>query len=187
MNRLGVIVDVSHSCQLTTLDAIKHSNKPVAVTHAGCRSLFDNARNKSDEVIRALAEKGGYFGVYNMTLWMTAKPASSVATICDHIDHVAQAGGIDLAGFGSDHPPLGEPQSDAEYWVKSMTEWGAMNRALGRDVGAAPNGQTYAADLNGPDRLVRIADELSRRRYRQGDIDKILGLNFIRFFQSVCG
>jgi membrane dipeptidase len=187
MNRLGVLLDLSHCGELTTLDGIKTSTKPMAVTHAGCRALFDNARNKSDKVIRALADRGGYFGVYNMTLWMTARPTSSVATICDHIDHAVKVGGVGLVGFGSDHPPLGEPKSDAEYWVNNMTEWGELNRALGRDVGGPPNGHTYAADLNGSDRLLRIADELGRRRYHQSDIDKILGLNFIRVFKGACG
>jgi membrane dipeptidase len=187
MTRLGILVDLSHCGELTTLDAIKNSTRPMAVTHAGCRALFDNARNKSDKVIRALADRGGYFGVYNMTLWMTVQPTSSISTICDHIDHAVKVGGVDLVGFGSDHPPLGESKSDAEYWVNSMTEWEKLNRALGRDVGAPPNGQTYAADLNGPNRLVRLADELSLRRYRQADIDKILGLNFMRVFNGACG
>lgn len=186
MNRLGILVDLSHCGELTALDAIKNSTRPTAVTHAGCRELFDNARNKSDNLIRALADRGGYFGVYNMTLWMTAQPTSSVATICDHIDHAVKVGGVDLVGFGSDHPPLGEPKSDAE-WVSSMTEWEKLNRALGRDVGGPPNGHTYATDLNGPDRLVRIAEELRRRRYHQADIDKILGLNFIRVLKGACG
>jgi membrane dipeptidase len=187
MNRLGMVIDVSHCGEMTTLDAIKTSSRPMAVTHAACRALFDNARNKSDTVLRALADRGGYFGVYNMTLWMTAQPVSSVSTICDHIDHAVKVGGVDLVGFGSDHPPLGEPKSNAEYWVNSMTQWTKANRALGRDVGLPPNGHVYAADLNGPDRLVRIADELGRRRYRSADIDKIPGLNFIRVFNGACG
>ena len=90
-------------------------------------------------------------------------------------------------GFGSDHSPLGEPRSNAEYWVESMTRWNKANLALGRDVGVPPNGHVYAADLNGPDRMSRIADELKRRAYRQTDIDKIMGLNFIRLFKAACG
>ncbi|MDB5583021.1 MAG: hypothetical protein JWR80_8197 [Bradyrhizobium sp.] len=187
MNRLGVLIDLSHCDEATTLDAIKTATRPPAVTHAGCLALFKNARNKSDQVIRALAERGGYFGVYNMTLWMTSNPTSSVSTICDHIDHVVKVGGVGLVGFGSDHAPLGEPKSNSEYWVESMTRWNKENLALGRDVGAPPNGHVYAADLNGPDRMLRIADELKRRAYRQADIDKIMGLNFIRVFKAACG
>lgn len=188
MNRLGILVDLSHCDEETTLDGIKTATRPVVVTHAGCRALFDNARNKSDKVIRALADSGGYFGVYNMTLWMTDQTTSSVKTVCDHIDHATKVGGIDLVGFGSDHPPLGEPETDhGETWLESMTEWQKINHALGRQVGNRPIAPMFAIDLNGPDRLVRIADELHRRSYRQDDIDKILGLNFIRVFKESCG
>jgi membrane dipeptidase len=186
MNKLGVLIDLSHCCEMTTLDAIRHSKRPVAVTHAGCRALFDNQRNKSDAVIRALAERGGYFGVYNMTLWMTEAQTSSVETIVDHIDHAVKVGGMDLVGFGSDHPIFGESGTKS-FWVTDMAGWAADNTALGRKVGGPPKGHVFATDLNGADRMQRIAGELRRRRYREGDIEKVLGRNFVRMFGAACG
>ena len=186
MNELGVLIDLSHVGELTTLDAIKRSTKPVAVTHSGARALYDNQRNKRDVVIRALADRGGYFGVYNMTLWMTKAPTSSVVTIADHIDYVVKIGGIDLVGFGSDHPPHGEKESSAQ-WAEILTKWGNTNRALGRRIGEPPNGHGYASDLNAADRLQRLAEELRRRRYKNADVDKVLGLNFIRVMETVIG
>jgi len=186
MNKIGMLIDVSHCDEMTTLDTVRHSSRPIAVTHAGCLALDANPRNKSDTVIRALADRGGYFGVFNMSLWLTSARTSSVATVADHIDHVAKIGGVDLVGFGSDHGVFGEPLPD-ETWVVKMRAWAAQNAARGRLVGDPPTGHVYAADLNGPDRLQRLASELRRRGYRQDAIDKVLGLNFIRVFRGACG
>jgi membrane dipeptidase len=108
MNRIGMLIDLSHCGDRTTLEAIELSKRPCAVTHAGCRALYATGRNKPDEVIRSLAERGGYFGVFNMSLWLTDRDTTSIADVADHIDHVVKVGGIDLAGFGSDGPVLSD-------------------------------------------------------------------------------
>jgi membrane dipeptidase len=184
MNRLGMLIDTSHCSEKTTLDAIRLSSRPVAVTHGGCYSLFPDKRNKSDKVIRALADKGGYMGIYNMTLWMTAKPTSSVETIVDHIDHAVKVGGIDLVGFGSDHEVLGDHRSQAEK-VKSMQEF--VDRNKGWPGGEPMNGHVTASDMDGPDRLRVLAHALGRRGYRDDAIEKVLGGNFVRVFGMACG
>jgi membrane dipeptidase len=185
MNRLGMLIDVSHSGERTSLEAIALSTRPAAVTHAGCLALDPNLRNKSDAVIRALADKGGYFGVYNMTLWMTRKPTSSVEDIVDHIEHAVNVGGIDLVGFGSDHGVLGEPIDPASM-LAGMEQFAASSKGLPAGDPAVFS-HTYAKDINTPDRLLIIAQALARRGYRSADIEKILGGNFVRVFRAVCG
>ena len=185
MNRLDMLVDVSHSGERTSLEAIALSTRPPAVTHAGCLALDPNLRNKSDAVIRALADKGGYFGVYNMTLWMTRKPTSSVEDIIDHIDHAVNVGGIDLVGFGSDHGVLGEPGDQASL-LAGMEQFAARSKDLPAGDPAVFS-HTYAKDINTPDRLLIIAQALARRGYRSADIEKILGGNFVRCFRGACG
>jgi membrane dipeptidase len=184
MNALGMLIDLSHCSEATTLQAIALSSRPCAVTHAGCLALFDDRRNKSDEVIRALAEKGGYLGIYNMTLWMTGRTTSSVDDIVDHIDHAVRVGGIDLVGFGSDHEPLGDQRPQAEK-VARMQDFAARN--TGFPGGKPISGQVTASDLDGPDRLHVLAQALSRRGYGSAQIEGILGANFVRTFGSVCG
>ena len=185
MNRLGMLVDVSHSGETTSLEAIALSTRPCSVTHAGCAALDPNLRNKSDRVIRALADKGGYFGVYNMTMWMTRKPTSSVEDIVDHIDHAVKVGGIDLVGFGSDHGPLGEP-GPPDAFLHGLRNFAARNK--GKPAGdPAQFDHAFAKDINTPDRLLIIAQALARRGYRSADIEKILGGNFVRVFRAVCG
>jgi membrane dipeptidase len=183
MNRLGMLIDTSHCSEKTTLDAISRSSKPIAVTHAGCYSVFPDKRNKSDKVIRALAAKGGYMGIYNMTMWMTSGPRSSVETIVDHIDHAVKIGGIDLVGFGSDHEVLGDHRSQSEK-VKSMQEF--VDRNKGWPGGEPMNGHVTASDMDGADRLHVLADALGHRRYSDAAIEKILGANFVRVFGAAC-
>jgi membrane dipeptidase len=184
MNRLGMLIDVSHSSEHTTLESIALSTRPVAVTHSGCYSLYPDKRNKSDLVIRKLAEKGGYMGVYNMTMWMTTNPTSSVETIVDHIGHVVNVGGIDLAGFGSDQEALGDHRPQAEK-VQSMQEF--VDRNKGFPGGEPMHGHVTANDLDGVDRLHVIADALARRSYSSAAIEKVLGANFVRTFGAACG
>lgn len=184
MSALGMVVDLSHCSDKTTLEAIRLSTKPCAVTHAGCRALYPTLRNKPDEVIRALTEKGGYFGIYNMSVWLTDRDTASVADVVDHIDHVVKLGGIDLPGFGSDGPILGD-STPQEQKVKGMVSYYKRNQGL-PGAEREPKHVTVTA-LDNPNRLQVLADALGQRGYKDGDIEKILGGNFARVFAAVCG
>jgi membrane dipeptidase len=184
MNRLGVMVDLSHCGDATTMEAIALSSRPVAVTHAGCRALRATPRNKPDTVIRALADKGGYFGVFNVSNWLTPGPAASVDLVVDHIEHLVKVGGEDLPGFGSDTPVLADPRSQADK-LKSLADYMARNAGL---PGAEPlMGHTSIAALDGPDRMHVLADALARRGHKAALIEKVLGGNFTRAFKGACG
>lgn len=184
MNALGMLVDLSHCSDKTTLEAIRLSSRPCAVTHAGCRALYPSLRNKPDEVIRALAEKGGYFGIYNMSVWLTDRDTASVADLVDHVDHVVKLGGIELPGFGSDGPVLGDPTPQEEK-VKGMAGYYQRNRGL-PGAEREPKHVTIT-DLDSPRRLQVLADALGKRGYKDGDVERILGGNFARVFAAACG
>jgi membrane dipeptidase len=184
MNRLGMLIDISHCSENTTLDAIERSARPIAATHAGCYSLFPYKRNKSDKVIRALGNKGGYLGIYNMTMWMTDKPVSSVETIVDHIHYAVNTGGIDLVGFGSDHQVLGDSRDQSEK-IALISPF--INQSPGLAAHKTPLRHVTALDMDGPDRMLVLANALSRRSYKGDAIEKILGGNFVRVFRAACG
>lgn len=184
MNRAGVLIDLSHCSDATTDGAIRRSRRPVAVTHAGCRSLYPSLRNKSDETIRLLAERGGYFGVYMMSRWLTRASSASVEDVVDHIDHAVRVGGVDLVGFGSDQPMMGEPAPQSEK-VAALAAYQARNAGL---PGAEPlNGHVTSPDLDRPDRMAVLAAALARRGHRADAVDKILGGNFARVFAEAVG
>ena len=105
MNRLGILVDVSHVSDETFYDVLECSSKPVVATHSCCRALSDHPRNMTDDMIRALAAKGGVIQInfYPVFLDVTLPEHEVPYTrIADHIDHVVALVGIDHVGIGSD-------------------------------------------------------------------------------------
>lgn len=104
MNRLGLAIDVSHASDRTGIETAAASETPVLVTHAGARALWDIPRLKSDDLIRAVADGGGVFGVSAAphTTISTAHPRHSIASVMDHFHHIADLVGLDHVGFGPD-------------------------------------------------------------------------------------
>ncbi len=105
MNRLGMLVDVSHVSDDTFYDVLETSVKPVVATHSCCRALAGHPRNMTDDMIKALAEAGGviqinFYPVFLDSMYESANP--SYRRIVDHIDHVVELVGIDHVGLGSD-------------------------------------------------------------------------------------
>ena len=182
MNALGLVVDLSHCSRQTLLDAVALSQRPCAVTHAGCAALAPTARNKSDDEIRALGKAGGFFGVYNMTTWLTAGPAASLATVLDHIDHAVQLIGPAQVGFGSDG---GLDQLDAAAELVRMSA--VQQKHQGQPSAEWPVQHVRVPELNAPSRLSALAEGLARRGYSNEHVNGITGGNFVRLFQRVCG
>ncbi|HET6211339.1 MAG TPA: membrane dipeptidase [Micromonosporaceae bacterium] len=104
MNKLGIAVDVSHSGDRTSLEVIAASTKPIFITHAGARAVWPTARMKPDEVIRALAERGGVIGI-EAAPHTTLSPEHikhSLDSVMDHFTYCVELVGIDHVGFGPD-------------------------------------------------------------------------------------
>jgi membrane dipeptidase len=104
MNRLGMAIDISHSGDQTCLDVIAASSRPVLITHAGSRSVWDSPRMKSDEVIVECARRGGVIGLEAAphTTLSEAHPAHSLESVMDHFSHCVELVGIDHVAFGPD-------------------------------------------------------------------------------------
>ena len=100
-NDRGIIVDVSHTGYVSTLDAIHASRAPVAVTHSCCRKLFDHPRAKSDEQLRALAAANGNIGIVAVPFFLAAGGAS-LDSIIDQVVHAAGIMGCDKIGIATD-------------------------------------------------------------------------------------
>jgi membrane dipeptidase len=104
MNRLGMMVDISHASDATFFDCIRYSKAPIVATHSCCRSLCGHRRNLTDDMLRALAGNDGYVGInfYPFFLADDAKPYPGIGRIIEHIDHAVEICGIDHVGIGSD-------------------------------------------------------------------------------------
>jgi membrane dipeptidase len=111
MNRLGMIVDISHTADKTFYDAIENSAAPIIASHSSCRALTNVPRNMTDDMIRALAKKGGVIQINVNCGFISQKSAdapkdapvrATLADVIAHIDHARQVGGIDAVGIGTD-------------------------------------------------------------------------------------
>src|SRR6185369_5505896 len=102
MNEVGMLIDVSHCGDRTTLDAIELSPKPIAFTHSNCRALNNHPRLKTDEAIQKLAAKGGVMGITGVRMFVRGTEPTTIEHLVDHIDHVVKLVGIEYVGIGTD-------------------------------------------------------------------------------------
>jgi membrane dipeptidase len=154
MNRLGMLVDVSHISERGFYDTLEASRRPVIASHSCCAALCDHPRNLTDDQIRALAQNGGVVGItfvpgFVDPTWTPAQwPARpSLEQLLDHIDHAVEVAGIDHVGIGSDFDGGGSVLGDATEYP-------------------------------------RITAGLIERGYTETDIRKILGLNHLRVLRQ---
>ena len=101
MNQLGMLVDLSHCGRRTTTEAIGASKMPVSITHAGCVTVADTPRNKTDEAMKLLADCGGVIGIYFMPFLRTKGDATATDVI-QHLEYALKVCGEDHVGIGTD-------------------------------------------------------------------------------------
>lgn len=103
MNRLGIIVDVSHTSAETVADCLEASSAPIIASHSCCAAIKNHPRNLTDDQIRAIASKGGLVQVTTYCDFLgESKDDANVSRYCDHVEHVRDLVGVDHVGFGSD-------------------------------------------------------------------------------------
>ena len=183
MNELRMLVDLSHCGLQTTADGIATSSRPVAITHSGCRGVFDHPRSKTDDILRALANKGGVIGIYMMP-FINAQGQPMAADLIKQIEYAVKVCGEDHVGIGSDLS-ITPHVVNAEYEAKHRRfVEGRKQRGI-----AAPREEDYmfVKDLNAPRRLELIADQLLTRGHSATRVEKIIGGNWMRVFGEVWG
>jgi len=183
MNANGVALDLSHSNAATTAQAIEASNRPVLMTHGGCAAVHNHPRNKTDDQLRALAEKGGVFGIYDLPYLVAAPREATLDDYMAHMVHALNVAGEDHVGIGSDtafdHFP-DTPEARAALQQQNEERRRAGVAAPGED--ARP---LFVQGLNHSRRCETIADALLRRGYSQRVAEKVLGENFLRAFGEI--
>jgi membrane dipeptidase len=184
MNALGVAVDLSHSGYRTTAEAIAESAKPVLITHSGCAAVYAHPRNKPDEILKSLADRGGYFGVYLMPYVVASPTVPTREHVLDHLVHALNVCGSDHVGIGSD--------GAIQKTVLTPEQKAAFDRDIARRkaLGIGAPGEDrypYVPDLNGPDHMEIIAAELAKRGQPAAVIERVLGANFHRVIGEIWG
>jgi membrane dipeptidase len=182
MNELGVALDLSHANPATTRAAMQASKKPVLMTHGGCSAVHAHPRNKSDEQLRALAEKGGVFGIYDLFYLAPSPRQPNLDDYMKHMTHALDVCGEDHVGIGSDSS-FGESMTTAE----ERAAWDEVQKQRNATGVAAPEEDRYpyTEGLNRADRALVIADALLDRGYPERVVEKVLGANFVRAFRDI--
>jgi membrane dipeptidase len=186
MNRLGMVVDLSHCSRKTTLDAIEESRQPVIFSHANVRAISDCPRNHSDEELRRVAQTGGVIGLtpWGPICWKRDKDEPpSLADYLDHVEYVVDLVGVDHVGFGTDTTLDGA--ADEEGTKEQGRLYPEVVGEYDRRVGTNP-AVRYAIGFRGHHELGNVVDGLLARGFSREDAKKFLGQNFLRVFQSIC-
>jgi membrane dipeptidase len=185
LNAQGITVDTAHCGMRTTMDAIEHSTKPIAISHSGCRAVADRPRSKPDDILKRMADKGGVIGIYLMPfLSMSGQPSSD--DLVKHVEHAVNVCGEDHVGIGSDLS-ITPHVVNAEYMRVHRTFVEGRIKAGIAAPGEDPAVPMFVTDLNTPRRMERIAEKLLARGYSESRVEKIIGGNFVRLMRETWG
>jgi membrane dipeptidase len=169
MNRVGMLVDCSHTAYRTTMEAMEASQAPVIFSHSCAKALWKHGRNITDEQIKACAKTGGVIGINGIGNFLGKNDISS-ATFVDHVAHVASLVGAEHVGVSLDYAFDAENVDDlvagnSKYW---------------------PQAEYQTASLYlPPEQLPEITETLLQRGFSEKDVAGILGANFLRVAQQV--
>ena len=179
MNQLGLIVDTAHSGRQTTLDAAAISTQPVIASHTSAAGLVPHDRAKTDEELRALAASGGIIGIVAVPFFLAPGEDVTIQAWLDHIDYVANLVGWRHVALGTDWP-LHRPKAT----LRRLAE-------LEEKIGFRPEHRiSWPTNLIGFDDyrdLPNVTRGLVKRGYTDEQVRGILGENFLRVFEQVCG
>ena len=180
MNRLGMIIDMSHSAELSTLQAIELSTRPIAITHANPTTFHSALRNKSNDILKNLSQSEGMLGVSLYPFHLANGSDCLLEDFCNMVYDTAELMGIDRIGIGSDL---------CLNWDYTVLEWMRSGRwALAPDYGEGnaeqpswPKQPDWFKNNLG---FQNIINGLETASFSSQDIEKIMGQNWLNFFNS---
>ena len=180
-----MIVDVSHVGDKSSMEAIERANIVVA-SHANARSVCDNMRNKTDECLKALAEKDGVIGVNALTSlvkWTKVEKGirPTINDLLDHVDYMTDLIGVNYIGIGFDHIDLWPPERQASLVIGAPHLYGKTYPMDGTTRGIYP----YPEGMDSEVQFLNFTRGLVARGYSNEEIQKILCLNWMRVYQKV--
>jgi len=181
MNRLGVVIDMSHSAEKSTLDAIELSSKPIAITHANPSFWFAAKRNKSNEVLKELAKSGGMLGLSLYPHHLKDTSNCTLESFCEMAAQTAELMGIKNIGIGSDLC-LKQPNNVVE-WMRNGTWTKTKDYGEGSsDNPHFPKQPKWFEDARGFNNLEK---GLKKAGFQETEVNDILGNNWYNFYRGI--
>ena len=181
MNRVGIVIDMSHSAEKSTLDAIELSEKPIAITHANPFFWHSAKRNKSDVLLKNLSESGGMLGLSLYSHHLKDGLNCKLENFCEMVAKTADLIGIKNIGIGSDLC-LNQPDSVVE-WMRNGTWTKAKNYGEGsKDKPGFPKQPDWFVDARGFDSLEKGLKNIG---FSIDEVNDILGNNWFNFYKGI--
>jgi membrane dipeptidase len=195
MNRIGMIVDVSHVSDKTFYATLAVSTKPVIASHSSCRALVDFPRNMDDDMLRALAKNGGVVGVNFYSAYVNEQDADGARKLIAGIDGVdTNLRGATLDAFaiqqniasGDAHPTIGNASiSDVVACIDHAVKVAGIDHVgIGSDFDGVPSVPQGLEDVS---KMPALWASLKSHGYSDSDLHKIMGGNFMRVIRAVVG
>lgn len=177
MNELGILVDLSHVGDISSMDAIEHSTSPVAFTHCNIREFMDHPRNKPSDLVRALVDKGGVIGANQFPRFLPHGFESTLDDFLDAIESTLEVAGIDHVGIATD---FCEGQ-DMDYWRYLRR----IHNRIPYGEPEVPRPDPTVSGLRDATELPKVVDGLVARGFSPTELAKIMGGNWIRLYGDV--
>ena len=183
MNKVGIVIDMSHSAERSTLDAIEISEKPIAITHANPSFWHNALRNKSNDVLKSLANSGGMLGLSLYSHHLKDGNNCSLDSFCEMVAKTAQLMGTKNIGIGSDLC-LNQPDSVVE-WMRNGTWSKSKNYGEGsKNKPGFAKQPKWFADSRG---FINLETGLKKVGFNDEEICGILGNNWFNFYKGING
>ncbi len=182
---LGIVVDLSHCGHRTTLEFAQAASAPVVISHANAYEVLPSPRNKTREIVKAVADTGGLIGavMYSPTVRWDKRP--TMEDYLDHLVHHIDVAGIEHVAFASD---ISERiVEDPEEWNNSYGPNGMYPKMVGHMGSWFNYEDRHNLDYDSLAQTPGIWDGMRRRGYGEDDIEKVMSGNWLRVMKAVCG
>ena len=181
MNRLGIVIDMSHSGEKSTLDAIEISDKPIAITHANPNFWYKALRNKSDQLLKTLSESGGMLGLSLYSHHLKNGSDCTLDSFCEMAAKTCELMGVKNVGIGSDLC-LNQPDSIVE-WMRNGTWAKKKNYGEGsKKKPGFPKQPDWFIDARG---FKNLENGLKKVGFNEMEVNNILGNNWYNFYKRI--
>ena len=181
MNKVGIVVDMSHSAEKSTFDAIEISEKPIAITHANPNFWHSAIRNKSKDLLKALADSNGMLGLSLYAHHLKNGTNCTLDNFCEMTARTAEIVGVKNLGIGSDLC-LNQPDSVVE-WMRNGTWTRIKNYGEGsKNKPGFPEQPEWFKDARG---FINLENGLKKKGFNSDNINDILGNNWFNFYKGI--
>ena len=181
MNRVGIVIDMSHSAEKSTFDAIDISEKPIAITHANPFFWHSVKRNKSSELLKVLSESGGMLGLSLYPHHLKEGTNCSLESFCEMTARLSDIMNLEKIGIGSDLC-LNKPDNIVE-WMRNGTWTKTKNFGEGnKNKPGFPKQPSWFKDARG---FTNLKEGLLKTGFNENEVNGILGNNWFNFYKEI--